>query len=501
MRRLTPGQTLAGGRYTIVRSLSQGGTGAIELAVDHEAFDRPVVIKTLLPPEQPADAAEQQATQERFLREARTLAALRFPTIPRIYSCFQEGGQSFIAMEYIEGTDLSAHLTRADEATGLPVSGRPAPLPSVIRWGVSLCRTLEYLAAREPPVVHQDIKPANLILARDSGELYLVDFGAARARPVALPAGGKTGIFGTPGYAAPEQFQGRSEPRSDVYALAATLYHLATDDDPGAHLFAFPRLGHLGYLGQVLGAALQPDPAARPSATELRVQLEAIQRDEGSRPLRAPDGSVLYAERELSDWCERSWPAAAAWLYGALPERVEADWLRPDLARRLRQWAEPHADAPGRGLDAALAGLDPRGYGAAAPQLHADAAALDLGELLAGEGSAARLTVRNPGRRYVEAALELPAWVEARPSTLALGPGEEATVTFAATRSFSPSRRHHGWLLAGPDAGRLLAVPVEGRPAPARSRPRSPQFQRLALAALLAGWLLVALAVLAAGML
>jgi serine/threonine protein kinase len=195
-------------------------------------------------------------------------------------------------MEYIAGTDLSAQLSRDDEASGQRLPGRPAPLASVVRWGIALCRTLEYLAACEPPVVHQDIKPANLILARDSGELYLVDFGAARLRPVSAPGGGKTAIFGTPGYAAPEQFQGRSEPRSDVYALAATLYHLATDDDPGEHLFDFPRLAHLGYLGQILRGALQPAVEARPTATELRVQLEAAQRVEGSRPLRTPDGSV-----------------------------------------------------------------------------------------------------------------------------------------------------------------------------------------------------------------
>lgn len=461
---LTPGHTLAGGRYTVERSLSRGGMGAIYLATDREAFDRTVVIKTLLDPEGPVDLAEQQAAQERFLREARTLAALRFPTIPRIYSCFQDGGQTYIAMEYIAGTDLNAHLSRVDEATGQPIPGRPAPMSSVVRWGIALCRTLEYLAACEPPVVHQDIKPANLILARDSGELYLVDFGAARLRPVATPGGGKTAIFGTPGYAAPEQFQGQSEPRSDVYALAATLYHLATDDDPADHLFDFPRLSHLGYIGQILRGALQAAPARRPDATELRVQLEALQRADGNRPLRTPDGSLLFTEGELAGWLEGNWREATAWLYGALPERVEADWVRPDLARRLRQWSAPFAQARDRGLDAVLAQLDPRGFGAATPQIVADQSPLDLGEIVIGAPIVNGLQLRNVGRRYVEVTIEGPSWLRVQPKAAAIVPREAATLAFEANQRLSPSRTNSGAIvLSDADRQSLLSVKVEAR--------------------------------------
>lgn len=497
MRQLVPGQSLAGGRYTVERSLSRGGMGAIDLALDHEAFGRHVVIKTMLDPEAPAGPAEQQAALERFEREARTLAALRFPTIPRIYSCFQEGGQTFIAMEYIEGTDLSAQLTRADEATGQPIPGRPAPITSVVRWGVALCRTLEYLASREPPVVHQDIKPANLILARDSGELYLVDFGAARLRPVTAPGGGKTAIFGTPGYAAPEQFQGHSEPRSDVYALAATLYHLATDDDPAEHLFDYPRLPLMGYIGQILRGALHPDPAMRPSATELRVQLEALQVAEGRRPLRAPDGTVLFHERELSDWCERNWREAAAWLYGSLPERLEADWVRPDLARNLRRWSEPHAGAPDRGLDAVLAQLDARGYGAAEPLLRPHAEAVDLGVVLVETPLGTHLELKNIGRRYLEATVEHPAWLRVRPTTIALIPGESVSLDFEATSRLSPTRTSAGYVLVSTRHRQLAAVRVQGQSAPPKQyrRPRSPQLQLALIAAVFSIWLLIALTI------
>ena len=493
MHRQAPGQPLAGGRYTIERSLSRGGMGAIYLATDHEAFDRTVVIKTLLDPETSTDLAEQQAAQERFLREARTLASLRFPTIPRIYSCFQDDGQTYIAMEYIEGPDLNARLSRVDEATGQPLLGHPVPITSVLRWGIALCRTLEYLGACAPPVVHQDIKPANLILARDSGELYLVDFGAARLRPVTAPGGGKTAIFGTPGYAAPEQFQGQSEPRSDVYALAATLYHLATDDDPAEHLFDFPRLAHMGYIGQILRGALQPDVGKRPSATELRVQLEALQRVEGNRPLRTPDGSVLFVESELGDWCERNWQAAALWLYGTLPERVEADWVRPDLARNLRLWSAPFAATPGHGLDAVLARLDPRGFGAAVPQLYADKDVLELGEFDINQPLGQRLQLRNSGRRFLEVTIEPLPWLKVHPTSLSLAPGETAALAFDATSRMSASRVNTGILRVSTPGEQLLAVRVEGRAAPTSQRATYSRSQGIVSIILISLWLLFVL--------
>src|SRR5262249_41092326 len=145
-------------------------------------------------------------------------------------------------------------------------------LEDVLRWGVALCGVLEYLAARRPsPIVHHDIKPANLVLDSASGGIFLVDFGAAAAPHI--PADGDTWPqsrpHGTRAYAAPEQYRALSEPRSDIYALAATLYPLATDDDPAAHPFSFPQLGALGELGLVLGAALDPDVSRRPTAATL----------------------------------------------------------------------------------------------------------------------------------------------------------------------------------------------------------------------------------------
>src|SRR5262249_53453603 len=149
----------------------------------------------------------------------------------------------------------------------------------VLRWGVALCRALEYMAGRQPhPALHRDIKPANLVIDRGSGDVRLVNFGGSTARPLALSGGdqmSRSPLMGTHGYAAPEQYTGQSEPRSDVYALAATLYHLATDDDPRAHPFQF-YLERLGRLGQALDAALQLDVAARLDAADLLRRLEGM---------------------------------------------------------------------------------------------------------------------------------------------------------------------------------------------------------------------------------
>lgn len=283
---LQPGQILAEGRYTVQRPLKQGGMGSLYLALDHQAFDRPVVLKTLRQYYDPGDAAAAERARRRFIAEAQLLARLRYPTIPQIYTHFAEGSGLIIVMEYIEGQDLAAGLTHYD-ARGVRVAGKPFRPAQVTQWGIELCRTLEYLAAQTPPVVHHDIKPANLMLDRNSGALFLVDFGTALFDGPPRPSPDAPSVYGTPGYAPPEQFQGRSTPKSDVYALAAALYHLATDDDPADNTFRFPRLKRIGRLGDALKPALAPDPDDRVDAAGLRAQLEAAAAPRSPVMLRA----------------------------------------------------------------------------------------------------------------------------------------------------------------------------------------------------------------------
>jgi serine/threonine protein kinase len=301
--RLQAGQTLKGGAYEVVQPLMRGGMGALYLVKDLEAFDRLRVLKELLDYVDPADypdrPAYEQAVQrahERFEDEARILASLHHPGIPEIIAYFTELGRNYIVMEYVEGKDLNEGLSHVDDQ-GQLVSGGPYPVEDVVRWGIQVCKILEYLEGRKPiPVVHHDIKPANLVLDKHTGDIRLVDFGTAQTRlmgqldpKVALA---KSSIFGTMGYAPPEQYQGKSIPRSDIYALAATMYHLLTDDDPQNHPMSFPWPASLdGPLARVLGKAVEPDPQKRSTATQFRQGLESwLKKPQTRSPARDRSG-------------------------------------------------------------------------------------------------------------------------------------------------------------------------------------------------------------------
>jgi len=183
-------------------------------------------------------------------------------------------------MQFIEGKSLDEGLTRTDDQ-GNVLKGKPYPVEQVVLWGVHLCKVLEYLATLQPPVVHQDIKPANIIIDSKTGEARLVDFGTAMAHSFVSQVGGvsthKTSVYGTDGYAPPEQYKGRSVPQSDVYALAATLYHLLTDDDPRDHPLDFPALLDLDpRLRRVLEEALESEVTKRPTAQQFGHALRAL---------------------------------------------------------------------------------------------------------------------------------------------------------------------------------------------------------------------------------
>jgi eukaryotic-like serine/threonine-protein kinase len=160
-----------------------------------------------------------------FEREARILANLSHPALPRVIDHFSEGDEQFLVMDYVPGPDLKALLQQ---------QGHPFAEAEVLRWAGELLDALEYLHSHEPAVVHRDIKPSNLKLTARRG-IVLLDFGLAKG------AVGQTtsdtlsrSVMGySPHFAPPEQMQGeRTDPRSDLYSLAATLYHLLTGQVP-----------------------------------------------------------------------------------------------------------------------------------------------------------------------------------------------------------------------------------------------------------------------------
>jgi serine/threonine protein kinase len=208
--------TVLQGRYRIIRQLGQGGMGAVYEALD-ERLDTTVALKETL--------FTDERLRKQFEREARLLARMHHPALPRVSDHFNESDGQFLVMQYIAGEDLAAMLS---ERQG------PFPQAEVLRWAEQLCDALDYLHTQEPQIIHRDIKPQNLKLTA-RGQIVLLDFGLAKGSVGQMSVvTTSASIFGyTPNYAPLEQVQGLgTDPRSDIYALAATLFHLMTNVKP-----------------------------------------------------------------------------------------------------------------------------------------------------------------------------------------------------------------------------------------------------------------------------
>src|SRR6195256_5391613 len=212
---LAPEQVLQN-RYRIVRLLGQGGMGAVYEAMD-ERLDTMVALKETL--------FADERLRKQFEREARLLARMHHPALPRVSDHFGEGEGQFLVMQFIPGDDLSQMMTRKQGAF---------PSDQVLTWADQLLDALDYLHTQNPQIIHRDIKPQNLKLT-SRGQIILLDFGLAKGQASEVSRiTTSASIFGyTPNYAPLEQIQGLgTDARSDIYALAATLYHLATAVKP-----------------------------------------------------------------------------------------------------------------------------------------------------------------------------------------------------------------------------------------------------------------------------
>jgi len=261
-----PGILLAG-RYRVERLLGEGASSRVWLARDTRERGRVWAVKELdFRAICPADRPE---ALELFEREAGILLRLRHPSLPRVLHRFTQDGREFLVMERVEGPTLADVLRSRAE---------PLEEALVASWGVQICEVLGYLHGLRPPVVYRDLKPSNVMVSV-RGPLKLVDFGIARPMRPGRP--GDTTAYGTPGYAPPEQYQGRAETRSDLYALGATLFELLTARDPQPFGFAFPPAREFNpalslEMEDLLSRCLDVDPARRPeSAAVMREALEA----------------------------------------------------------------------------------------------------------------------------------------------------------------------------------------------------------------------------------
>ncbi len=210
--------TLLAERYEILAPISRGGMGAVYRAADRHFKDRTVALKQMLD-----DSGS--ASHERFQAEADTVVRLNHPSIPRMLDHFMVGEAHFLVMEFIHGDSLDRLLEQS-----LMLARQPLPPEHVMRIALDVCDVLSYLHRQNPPLVHRDIKPGNIIVRYGDNRTFLVDFGVARQLP-RDNAAPKT-MVGTMGYAPLEQVSGRPELRSDIYALGATMYHLLSGEMP-----------------------------------------------------------------------------------------------------------------------------------------------------------------------------------------------------------------------------------------------------------------------------
>jgi len=215
-------------RYEILEILGRGGMGCVYKVADRFQDGKILAAKELLAVNLSAEKAHEALAQ--FQTEARILTRLTHPNLPKVYDYFSFPGRHYIIMEYVKGKTLEKIL---DARKGRPVNERQA-----LSWALQICKSVHFLTVQKPPVVFRDLKPANIMIDGKS-RVKLIDFGIARFFKEAKSE--DTFLYGTPGYAAPEQYgTGQTDVRSDIFSLGATLHHCLTGRNPSENPLYFP---------------------------------------------------------------------------------------------------------------------------------------------------------------------------------------------------------------------------------------------------------------------
>jgi serine/threonine protein kinase len=206
-------------QYTILNLVGRGGMGAV-YRVRRKSDQSYWALKEMRP-HTTISSDEYEDNRKLFEQEARLLKSLSHPNIPAVVDFFRHDNRPVMVMEYIDGKTLEDLLhdgkMKLDEH-------------QIVSFGIQLCRVLHYLHTQTPPIIYRDLKPPNVMVA-SSGVLKLIDFGVARTRKQNQAK--DTIAMGSAGYAPPEQYgKEQTDARSDIYALGATLYHLATGMPP-----------------------------------------------------------------------------------------------------------------------------------------------------------------------------------------------------------------------------------------------------------------------------
>ena len=281
---MEPGSRLGNGRYAVRGVLGEGAQGTTFDAFD-ERENRSVAIKRF-----DVRGARSWKDVELAEREARVLATIDHPLVPRYFEHFEESDALFLVMEKVEGETLEAMRVRSG----------PIAEDEVRRFLTCADRALSYLHGRSSPVIHRDVKPRNVV-RRPDGSYVFVDFGAVSEM---MARRGSSTVVGTIGYMAPEQLQGRAMPASDVYAVGATAIAALTGKDPetvphrGLKLDVRAALAGRASEAMIttLERMLEPDPDRR--ATSVAAAMEATPPLLAPAPLRVAAVTAVSAGSE-----------------------------------------------------------------------------------------------------------------------------------------------------------------------------------------------------------
>jgi serine/threonine protein kinase len=300
--------TLLKQRYDILMPIGQGGFGSVYKARDTQAGNNLVAVKEInlggLKPQEIIEATDG------FNREVQTLSTLQHPNLPRMHDHFTDAEHWYMVMDFIEGVTLERHLELKAGKQSVWMPG--LPLKELLSVGVQLCTVLGYLHTLTPTIIFRDLKPANIMLT-PTGRAYLIDFGIARHFKPGQAR--DTMPFGSPGYAAPEQYgKAQTTPQADIYSLGAILHQMATGSDPSASPFRFTPIlpppdatnveqRMLQQLNDLVVQMVDMDPQRRPESMErVKQELRKIADQQMShwgyaamsQPQSAPSISTAY---------------------------------------------------------------------------------------------------------------------------------------------------------------------------------------------------------------
>jgi len=247
---LKSGTMLMSQRYRVRMQLACGGLCAVYLAEQVPGVK--VILKESVLPLDTTDQTRIKARQL-FEREAALLSKLNHPRIAKVLDFFVEEGRDYIVLEYVPGINLRQMIQ----------AGATRDQRFLKSCAGQIAQIVEYLHGLTPPVVHRDLTPDNLIID-DDGKLTLIDFGASNEF-----VGQATGtMIGKQAYIPPEQFKGKASPASDIYAFGATMYFLATGQDPvPLSASQCPEIG--AQIDCLIQACTQLEPDSRPDASHL----------------------------------------------------------------------------------------------------------------------------------------------------------------------------------------------------------------------------------------